>query len=67
MPVLSAIQSRNAESPAVGSLRFRCENIGFSKPPTVRGGLAGTLYTTPSVVGYPSRGAAAEPDPPLFQ
>ena len=47
MPVLSAIQSRNAEIPAVGSLRFRCENIGFSKPPTVRGGLAGTLYAMP--------------------
>lgn len=53
--VLSAIQFCNAESPAVGSLRRRCEIFRFGKPQTVPGGLAGALYSTPSAWGYRSR------------
>ena len=47
MPVPGAIQFRNAESPAIGSFRRRCEMSVLASPQTVPGGLAGTLYTMP--------------------
>lgn len=47
MPGPIAIQFRNAESPADGSLRCRCEIVRFGKSYMVAGGLEGTLCTLP--------------------